>query len=304
MDISDGRVGMSAFRRIGVVARSGKAAVDAAQRLLDFLKQRGAEVILDRRTAQMLPDGKHIVRDRDQLGSECDLVIVVGGDGSMLTVARIIASHNVPVIGINRGRLGFLTDIAPEDIETRLADVLDGAYTEEQRFLMEFEVRRQGERMPGGCALNDIVLHPGTAAQMIEFELFVDEQFVNSQQSDGLIVATPTGSTAYSLSAGGPIMHPSLNALVLVPMYPHSLSSRPLVIDADNTIRIVVVKQRAILPLISCDGAVRFQTEAGDEILIRKKNGPLRLIHPLDHNYYETCRSKLGWGNRLTRAYD
>lgn len=293
---------MAQFNSIGLVGRLGHAAtVDSLCRLLRFLEGRGLNIILDEKTAAMLPPGDHAVHSRDRLSRECDLVVVVGGDGSMLGVARTLASHHVPVIGINRGRLGFLTDILPEEIETQLGEVLEGRYTEETRFLIEFEVRRGDQVLPGGCALNDVVLHPGTAAQMIEFEIFVGDQFVNSQQSDGLIVATPTGSTAYSLSAGGPIMHPGLNALALVPMYPHSLSSRPLVIDADQTVRVIVVKQRSLLPLVSCDGAVRFTTEPGDEIIIRKKEGPLRLIHPLGHNYYETCRSKLGWGNRLTR---
>lgn len=293
---------MAQFKRIGLVGRLGhEATVDSLRRLVDFLEQRDLEIVLDEKTASTLPAGRHTVHTRDQLGAECDLIIVVGGDGSMLGVARVMASHHVPVIGVNRGRLGFLTDILPEEIEDSLGRVLNGEYTEENRFLIEFEAWRGGQRHPGSCALNDVVLHPGTAAQMIEFELFVNDQFVNSQQSDGLIVATPTGSTAYSLSAGGPIMHPSLNALVLVPMYPHSLSSRPLVIDADSAVRIVVVKQRALLPLVSCDGAVQFTTEPGDEIVIRKKADTLRLIHPPEHNYYQTCRSKLGWGNRLIR---
>tara|TARA_R110002072_G_scaffold216658_3_gene374105 strand:- start:6973 stop:7863 length:891 start_codon:yes stop_codon:yes gene_type:complete len=293
---------MQTFTRIGLIGRPGHAGVvETLGRLIGFLQTRGLSVVLEQGTAELLPDAALTEYRRHELGAECDLVIVVGGDGSMLNAARALVSHNVPVLGINRGRLGFLTDVRPEDIEETLGAVLDGHYYEEKRFLLEFSVRRDSELIAGGTALNDVVLHPGTAAQMIEFELFIDGQFVNSQQSDGLIVATPTGSTAYSLSAGGPIMHPSLNALVLVPMYPHTLSSRPLVVDADLEIRIAVVKQRTISPLVSCDGAVRFHTEPGDEIIIRKKNGPLRLIHPLDYNYYEVCRSKLGWGNRLVR---
>jgi NAD+ kinase len=244
------------------------------------------------------------VCQRHELGAKSDLVVVVGGDGSMLNAARVLVCHDVPVLGINRGRLGFLTDIRPDDIEDTLSAVLDGRYHEESRFMLEFEVARDGALLPGGTALNDVVLHPGTAAQMIEFELFIAGQFVNSQQSDGLIVATPTGSTAYSLSAGGPIMHPNMNALVLVPMNPHTLSSRPLVIDADLEVCVNVVKQRSVLPLVSCDGAVLFYTEPGDQIIIRKKPGALRLIHPLDYNYYEACRSKLGWGNRLVKDND
>jgi NAD+ kinase len=152
--------------------------------------------------------------------------------------------------------------------------------------------------------LNDVVLHPGKAAQMIEFELFVDDKFVYSQESDGLIVATPTGSTAYALSAGGPIMHPDLNAVVLVPMYPHSLGNRPLVVGGDAEIRIVVSAQESLEPQVSCDGEVMYTAKAGDEILVTKKASPLQLIHPQHYSFYQACQSKLGWGNRLVRLDD
>lgn len=293
---------MATFKQIGLVGRPGHAGVvETLERLIAFLQSRKLAIVLEHSTAELLPSSSLPTCSRDELGAKSDLVVVVGGDGSMLNAARVLVNHEVPVLGINRGRLGFLTDIRPDDIEDALSAVLAGRYHEESRFMLEFEVARDGNLLPGGTALNDIVLHPGTAAQMIEFELFIAGQFVNSQQSDGLIVATPTGSTAYSLSAGGPIMHPSLNALVLVPMYPHTLSSRPLVVDAGNEIRVRVVKQRSISPVVSCDGAVRFHTEPGDEIIIRKKTQALRLIHPLDYSYYEVCRSKLGWGNRLVK---
>ncbi len=293
---------MSKFKQIGLVGRPGHSGVvETLQRLIAFLQSRAHNVVLEQMTAELVPNSKLPVFVRHELGAQCDLVIVVGGDGSMLNAARALVDHDVPVLGVNRGRLGFLTDISPDDIESALGAVLDGHFREESRFMLDFEVLREGRVIPGCPALNDVVLHPGTAAQMIEFELFINGQFVNSQQSDGLIVATPTGSTAYSLSAGGPIMHPSLNAMVLVPMYPHTLSSRPLVVAADSEIRLDVMRQRGILPLVSCDGAVRFHTEPGDSIVIRKKAGPLRLVHPLDYNYYEACRSKLGWGNRLVR---
>ncbi len=296
---------MSSFQKIGLVGRPDHTGVvTTLRRLIDFLLSRELDVTLESRTAEMVPEINHPQCHRDEMGSQVDLVIVVGGDGSMLNAARALASDGVPVLGINRGRLGFLTDIRPDEIETALSKVLDGQFRDEYRFLLEFTVRRGDEILSGGTALNDVVLHPGTAAQMIEFELFIDGQFVNSQQSDGLIVATPTGSTAYSLSAGGPIMHPNMNALVLVPMNPHTLSSRPLVIDADLEVCVNVVKQRSVLPLVSCDGAVLFYTEPGDQIIIRKKPGALRLIHPLDYNYYEACRSKLGWGNRLVKDND
>jgi len=296
---------MSAFKRIGLVGRPGHSGVvDSLRSLGEVLKSRGLKVIVDELSGELLEGTEFELMDRDRLAAQCDLVIVVGGDGSMLGVAQMLAHHDVPVLGVNRGRLGFLTDILPEEIDSRLGEIFAGKYTVENRFLIECELRRAGKVINTANALNDVVLHPGTSARMIEFELFIDDQFVYSQQSDGLIVATPTGSTAYSLSAGGPIMHPSLNALVLVPMYPHSLSSRPLVIDADSTVRVVVGKQRSIIPQVGCDGATGFAAYPGDELIVRKKPGALRLIHPLDHNFYQTCRSKLGWGNRLGRADD
>lgn len=296
---------MSAFKRIGLVGRPGhRGVVETLQKLEEVLKGYDVQVMIDEKSSALTPGHEFDVVSRDSLGANSDLVIVVGGDGSMLSVAKSLSNHHVPVLGINRGRLGFLTDIMPEEIEERIAAILAGEFTEETRFLIECELHRENEIIEVGYALNDIVFNPGTAARMLEFELFVDEQFVNSQQSDGLIVATPTGSTAYALSAGGPIMHPSLNALVLVPMYPHSLSSRPLVVDAGSTIRIKVGKVRSLQPQISCDGATSFEVNPGDSIVVRKKAEPLRLIHPLDHNFYQTCRSKLGWGNRLGRTDD
>jgi len=296
---------MSAFKRIGLVGRPGHSGVvDSLRSIGNVLQSLGLTVVVDEQSGDLLKGGRFELMDPERLAAQCDLVIVVGGDGSMLGVAPMLAAQEVPVLGVNRGRLGFLTDILPNEIEERLGEILSGRFTEETRFLMECELHRDGKVINGGSALNDVVLHPGTSARMLEFELFIDDQFVHSQQSDGLIVATPTGSTAYSLSAGGPIMHPSLNALVLVPMYPHSLSSRPLVIDADSTIRVLVGQQRSIIPQVSCDGTPGFAARPGDELIVRKKPGALRLIHPLDHNFYQTCRSKLGWGNRLGRDDD
>ena len=213
--------------------------------------------------------------------------------------ARALARHNIPVLGINRGSLGFLTDIRPDELEVKVAEVLDGHYLVENRFLLQAEVRRHAEAIGQGDALNDVVLHPGKSTRMIEFELYIDGQFVCSQKADGLIVATPTGSTAYALSAGGPIMHPKLDAIVIVPMYPHTLSGRPIVVDGNSELKIVVSKDMQIYPQVSCDGQNHFTCAPGDTITINKKAQKLRLIHPLDHNYYEVCRTKLGWGSRL-----
>ncbi|GJM13846.1 MAG: NAD kinase [Pseudohongiella sp.] len=300
---------MAEFNSIGLVGRPGHAgAVDTLRRLLDFLSGKDLEIFVDDLTAELISGHGQKQCTRDQLSKFCDLVIVVGGDGSMLNVAKFVASDQVPVIGINRGRLGFLTDILPGELEEGITAVLEGNYSVDSRFLLDVVARTKSS--PGseetylGSALNDVVLHPGKAAQMIKFELFVDDCFVYSIDSDGLIVATPTGSTAYALSAGGPIMHPGLNAVVLVPMYPHSLGNRPLVVDGDSEIRIVVSAQETLEPQLSCDGQILYTASAGDEIIVRKKGVPLKLIHPPEHTFYQACRSKLGWGSRLVRDDD
>jgi len=296
---------MAEFKKIGLVGRPGHSGVvETLNRLLSFLGGRQLSIVLDEQTGSLVSGHGQEQCRREDLSSLCDLVIVVGGDGSMLNVAKHMVKEQVPVIGINRGRLGFLTDILPDELESGISEVLEGKYSIESRFLLDVEIRREGKPQPVGSALNDVVLHPGKAAQMIEFELFVDDKFVYSQESDGLIVATPTGSTAYALSAGGPIMHPDLNAVVLVPMYPHSLGNRPLVVGGDAEIRIVVSAQESLEPQVSCDGEVMYTAKAGDEILVTKKASPLQLIHPQHYSFYQACQSKLGWGNRLVRLDD
>lgn len=296
---------MREFTKIGLVGRPDHQGVEETlQRLFAFLSARDLEIVLDDVTRELLQSSAGISLSRKEVISSCNLLIVVGGDGSMLRVAKHAARVQVPVIGINRGRLGFLTDILPEELEERLGQILAGNYSVEHRFLLDLYLRKNGKEEILGTALNDIVLHPGKAAQMISFELFVNDSFVNSQESDGLIVATPTGSTAYALSAGGPIMHPNLDAVVLVPMYPHSLSSRPLVVDGDSEILLRVSEKDRLEPQLSCDGEIRYSAVAGDEFIVRKQAQKLQLIHPLEHSFYQACRSKLGWGNRLVRSDD
>lgn len=293
---------MEHFRSIGLIGRLGSGrVVDTMRRLKRFLLEKGHTVILEDAVAEMLPGHQLQVCSRKMLGDLCDLVIVVGGDGSLLGAARALCHSNVPVLGVNRGGLGFLTDISPDELEERVGDVLDGKYMAESRFLLDTLVHRGKEEVGAISALNEVVLHPGKSARMIEFEMFIDGQFVYSLKSDGMIVATPTGSTAYSLSAGGPIMHPKLDAMVLVPMYPHTLSSRPIVVEGNSEIRITISRNNEIYPQVSCDGQEHIACAPGDTLIIRKKSQKLRLIHPLDHNFYAICRSKLGWSSRLTK---
>lgn len=291
---------MDHFKLIGVIGRPGSMqVVETLKRLKTFLISRNLEVVIEEAMAQLLPGHGLEVCSREQMGEQCDLVIVIGGDGSLLGAARAVARYNVPVLGINRGSLGFLTDIQPDHLEEQIGEVLDGKFMVESRFLLEAELKRNGVVVGHSDALNEVVLHPGKVTKMIRFELFIDGQFVYSQRSDGLIVATPTGSTAYALSGGGPIMHPRMDAVVLVPMHPHTLSSRPLVIDGNSEIKIVIDTDNTTWPQLACDGQVHISAAPGDVLSIHKKPFKLRLIHPLNHNYYEVCRTKLGWGNRL-----
>ncbi len=291
---------MSEFSRIGLVGRPGSdRALHTLKRLIRYLQARGVDVVLEEETANALPGHTLEISNSEALGKTCDLVIVVGGDGSLLGAARALSKYKVPLLGVNRGRLGFLTDITPDDIETKVEEVLSGKYMMETRFLLDSSVIRKGALIGGGDALNDVVIHPGRFVRMIEFELYIDGQFVYSQRSDGLIVSTPTGSTAYALSGGGPIMHPKLDAIVIVPMNPHTLSSRPIVVDGNSEIKILVGEENSAYPHVTCDGQSHVVTNPGDEIHIHKKPHKLHLIHPLNHNFYETCRTKLGWGSHL-----
>lgn len=291
---------MTDFKRIALVASLDMPKVTATlNRLAQLLPEHGHEVVIESGTASLVTNAELPRCDRDQLGGRVDLVIVVGGDGSMLAAARDLVDAGVPLLGVNRGRLGFLTDIMPSQVDSRLLDVLAGKYQISDRHLLHMRVLRQGGLVGEGLALNDVVIHPGMSVRMMEFELYVDDQFVYSQRSDGLIVSTPTGSTAYALSGGGPIVHPKLNATVLVPMNPHTLSNRPIVVDGDSSIRIYVGRRRELQPHITCDGQTHVMSEPGDAIEIVRHPRPVRLIHPRDHNFYETCRDKLGWGSHL-----
>ncbi|MBA2780012.1 NAD(+) kinase [Billgrantia kenyensis] len=288
------------FKNIGLIGRLGSAkVVETLKRLMRFLDERGLHVIVEDRTATVLLDHGHPEASRRTLGELCDLVIVVGGDGSLLGAARTLCHSGTLMLGVNRGRLGFLTDISPDELEERVGQVLDGQFEVEERFLLDAELYRDGTLVGSGDALNEVVLHPGKAVRMIEFELFIDQQFVCSQRSDGLIMATPTGSTAYALSGGGSIMHPKLDVIELVPMFPHTLSSRPIVIDAASEIHVHIGETNQTYPHISCDGQTRAVAKPDDVLVVKRKAQRVQLVHPLGHNFYEVLRSKLGWSNRL-----
>lgn len=307
--INNSHLSMKPFSTVGLL---GRVYTDqtrrSAERLVNLLQKRDIGILLLDTMAEMLGRTDIASGDEDTIGKRCDLAIVIGGDGSMLGAARSMVAHQVPVLGVNRGRLGFLTDIMPGEIEEKVGEVLDGQFISESRFLLDMTVLRDSEDegkadntvIATGEALNDVVLHPGRYIRMIEFELYIDGQFVYNQSSDGLIVATPTGSTAYALSGGGPLMYPGMDAIVLVPLNPHTLSSRPIVVGGGSQIKLCVSNTMTNVLNITCDGQSSEIVRAGDEILVTKKSLQLQLIHPTNHNYYETCRSKLGWSEQLT----
>lgn len=287
------------FHTIGLVGRAGNPMVsDSVLAVEKFLSTTESELVLETVTASMLPDQHYETMERKALGGRCDLVVVVGGDGSILGVARDLAESQVPIVGVNRGGLGFLADVSPDQIEQKLGAVLAGQYTVDERFLLEARIVRHNEFLEGSSALNDVVVHAGTMSRMMDFSLYVDGDLVYEQRSDGLIVASPTGSTAYSLSAGGPIMHPGLDAIVVVPMFPHTLTSRPLVVRGDADIKVVIAKT-AETPKFSCDSQVDHSLEGEDEVHIAKHPHRLNLLYPLGHSFFESCRSKLDWASRL-----
>ena len=253
--------------------------------------------MIEAETAQALSDPTFRTIPREKLG-QCDLLIVVGGDGSLLHAVHTIINDEIPVLGVNRGRLGFLTDIHPTEFE-KIKSILAGNYHLEKRFLITATVTHHGKILGTGDALNEVALIPDLIPHMTEFEVYIDNQFVCSQDSDGVIIATPTGSTAYALSGGGPILHPQLDAIVMVPMFPHTLSIRPLVIEGNRQITIIITPNNTATPRLTCDGQAILNAPPGSHITIEKKLKQLHLIHPVDYNYYETLRSKLHWGHKL-----
>jgi len=284
------------FKTIGLIGRHRKEDIsDTLLTLKHILQQKGCAVLIEEETAAQLPPQTLPIATRDTFGTQCDLIIVVGGDGSLLSAAHLAVNSKTPVLGINRGRLGFLTDIHPSEIENSIAAILDGSYLEEKRFLLQAQVEFSNKIIADNLALNDVVVMPGDIAQMIEFSIVIDEQFVCTQRADGLIIATPTGSTAYALSGGGPILHPHLDAIALVPMFPHTLTARPIVIAGNSHIKVQITSNNETTPQLSCDGKARIALPPGSNLLIQKHPQQLRLIHPADYSYFTTLRKKLHW---------
>ena len=289
------------FRHVALIgkyhhAASGTVAPgsrDVLERIAAFLVSQGCRVSLESETAQSSGISGYPALNPQGIGAACDLGLVVGGDGTMLSIGRKLAPFGTPLIGINQGRLGFVTDIPLENFETTLTPMLHGAFEEDRRPLIQGQVLRDGECVFDALAMNDVVVNRGATSGMVELRVEVDGHFVANQRADGLIVASPTGSTAYALSAGGPMLHPSIPGWVLVPIAPHTLSNRPIVLSDTSEIAIELVNGRDASARVDMQSLASLNR--GDRILVRRSDYCVRFLHPRGWNYFDTLRRKLRW---------
>lgn len=262
--------------------------------LAQFLQSRQKRVILEEKTAHYCEITDYEVAQMHELGKSAHLAMVLGGDGTMLGVARAMVDENVPLVGINEGRLGFLTDIVAEHMLASVERILQGDYFIEKRMMLTASVMRNGQQIASGRALNDIVVSKSGAARLIELQVEIDGHFVNRQRADGLIISTPTGTTAYALSAGGPILHPALDAMAIVPICPHALTNRPFAISGNSEVIIRVTNKESAS--VHYDAQMQVEVYQGDYIVIQKDRKMLSLLHLNGHTHYNTLREKLHWG--------
>ncbi|MGH8059733.1 MAG: NAD(+)/NADH kinase [Candidatus Entotheonellia bacterium] len=284
------------MKKIGIIAKPRPDAKPVLEELLKWMESRELEPVLDVDTAAMV--GTTSAFKKSDVPSAVDLVVVLGGDGTLLSVARLVEGKGVPILGVNLGSLGFLTEVTIAELFPAMDDVLADHYSVSERVMLHCQVHRQGERIAQAVVLNDVVINKGALARIIEMETYVDGVYVTTFRADGLIISTPTGSTAYSLAAGGPILHPSLEALIINPICPFTLSNRPLVIPDTVRIEVILVKENEDV-LVTLDGQVGVALRYRDVIEIRKADTRLKLIESPWKNYFEILRTKLKWGDTL-----
>jgi NAD+ kinase len=294
---------MQAFSSIGLISKVADPNVaPTLTSLVEYLTGRQCKVLLDPSSAAHLHADKNKAITRAELGAHCDLIVVIGGDGTLLDAARAVAPHGVPLLGVNLGRLGFMVDVLPAEMVQTLDAVFAGRYVREERLMLTARVFSQGQEHGPFPSLNEVVVRNRDFARVIEFDTYMDGNFISHHRADGIIIATPTGSTAYALSSGGPVLHPALNALTLVPICPHTLSDRPLVLDAQREIEIVIEASQATQALMTCDGQVHSELGGGDSVKIRRAERTVLLIHPPGYDYFKILRNKLHWGRSQTSA--
>nr|BAL55363.1 NAD+ kinase [uncultured Gammaproteobacteria bacterium] len=286
------------FHTVGIIAKpSAKGAGPTLATIYRHLSQRGFKVLFEEAGGQLLPVPAEVLRPSRRLGEECDVVIAVGGDGTLLNTVRAVAEFDTPVIGVNLGRVGFLVDVSPEQALSKLDEILAGHYRAEARLLLHAQILRCGQVIREELAVNEVVVHRWVTPSMIEIVTHIDGRFLNRQRADGLIVSTPTGSTAYALSGGGPIIYPTLDAIELVPINPHTLTNRPIVISGASEVEIAFGAAKEMRAEISCDNVSIPEVRFDDHIRIRKADKPFTLLHPLDYDFFEILRAKLNWSN-------
>ena len=290
---------MPEFKTVGLIGKQRDARVgQTLVRLAQQLPKLGCALLVETQSAEALAHtGCHSV-SRQELGQRCDLLIVVGGDGTLLAAARELAHTRIPILGINQGRLGFMVDVNPQEMEATITQIFSGDYVREQRLLLRAQIlRSDGSTLTNSSlAVNDVVLRNQAAVRMLEFETWLGKEFISQHRADGIIVSTPTGSTAYALSGGGPVLHPSLDAITLVPICPHTLSDRPIVVRSDRTVRLVLGGTGGTRAMVTCDGQTSETLNPGDAVEICRAEESLHLIHPSNYNYFNILRGKLHWG--------
>jgi NAD+ kinase len=290
-----------AFRRVALVGKRAPDIVEPVRALRDLLRGRGCEVVIEKETAATVGENGRVA-SYEEIGRDADLAIVLGGDGTMLAAARNLAHRKVPLAGINQGRLGFMTDIALSEMHASVGAILEGRHTIEERALIDAEVVRGETSLMRTVALNEAVVTKGSQARLIEFKLSIDGEYVYRLRADGVIVATPTGSTAYSLSAQGPILHPAVPAFALVPLNPHVLSARPVSVSDSSTVEIELL--HALDARAHFDGFALTDMHEGDRLVLRRSADPVRFVHPPGYSYFTMLREKLRWSKAVGTRRD
>ena len=285
-----------AFKRVALVGKPTPEVAQSLRTLRDFLHQRGCEVVIEKETAAGV-GANGTVATFDEIGRACDLAVVLGGDGTMLAAARNLAHRKVPLAGVNQGRLGFMTDIALSEMSASLGAILEGRHTIEERALIEAEILRGAKSVLRTVALNEAVVTKGSQARLIEFKLSINGEYVYRLRADGVIVATPTGSTAYALSAQGPILQPTVPAFALVPLNPHVLSARPISVSDASVIELELL--RAVDARAHFDGFALTDLQEGDRLVLKRSADAIRFVHPPGYSYFTMLREKLRWSNAV-----
>jgi NAD+ kinase len=285
------------FSRIALVGKVEDARVaDSMVALARHLRSLGLVVLVDTTVTVTELPGDVERRSVGELARDADLIVAIGGDGTMLYAAQLAIGRDIPLLGINRGRLGFLTDVSPDDMLESFDTVLQGRYESDVRKLLEARLTRAGEPVVVRCALNDVVVQRHESGRMVELETWIGGQFVNTHGGDGIVIASSTGSTAYALSCGGPIIHPSLDVLVIAPISPHTLSDRPIVIGRNNKIEVRLIERSATRAQVTCDGMLLGDLDGNSSLVIEPADAVITLLHPPGHDYFRLLRSKLHWG--------